>query len=133
MGESNLYYGGTKTPVLPGDRIKVNRILRPNVYATVVYIPGINKFDPKIGNDQWSYKIDNGDYYVIGYDPLNKNYTSKRISLSARANKEDHEKYKSFTAPTEIEGDVSILGELLWLFGLSVIIFIVIFVFKVIL
>ena len=133
MSESNLYYAGTKTPVLPGDRIKINRILRSNVYATVTYIPGINKFDPKIGNDQWSYKIDNGDYYVIGYDPLNKNYTSKRISLSARANKEDYEKSKSFIAPSEIEGNASILGELLWLFGLSVIIFIVIFVFKVIL
>ena len=133
MSESNLYYAGTETPVLPGDKIKISRILRPNVYATVTYIPGICKFDPKIGNDQWSYKIDNGDYYVIGYDPLNKNYTSKRISLSARANKEVYEKYKSFSAPSEIEGDTSILGELLWLFGLSVIVFLVLFVFKVIL
>ncbi len=131
MSESNLYYAGTEKPVLPGDRIKLNRLLRPNIFATVTYIPGISKFNPKIGNDQWSYKIDGGDYYVIGYDPLNKNYTSKRISLSARARKEDYEKFKSFMAPPEIEGDASILGELLWLFGLSVIIFIVIFLFKV--
>ena len=133
MDESNLYYAGTEKPVLPGDRIKINRLLRPNIFATVTYIPGVSQFDPKIGNDQWSYKIDGGDYYVIGYDPLNKNYTSKSISLSARASKEDYEKFKSFIAPSEIEGDVSILGELLWLFGLSVLILIVIFVFKVIL
>ncbi len=133
MGESNLYYAGTEKAVLPGDRIKINRLLRPNIFATVTYIPGVSQFDPKIGNDQWSYKIDGGDYYVIGYDPLNKNYTSKSISLSARASKEDYEKFKSFIAPSEIEGDVSILGELLWLFGLSVLILIVIFVFKVIL
>ena len=133
MNESNLYYAGTENPVLPGDRIKINRLLRPNIFATVTYIPGISQFDPKIGNDQWSYKIDGGDYYVIGYDPLNKNYTSKRISLSDRASKEDYEKFKSFISPSEIEGDASIPGELLWLFGLSVIIFIVIFVFKMIL
>ncbi|HHJ40558.1 MAG: hypothetical protein AXA67_10205 [Methylothermaceae bacteria B42] len=133
MSESNLYYAGTETPVLPGDKIRIRRILRPDVYATVTYIPGINKFNPEMGNDQWSYKIDNGDYYVVGYDPLNKNYTSKKISLSARANKKDHEKYKSFSIPPEVESDSSILGELLWLFGLSVIIFLVIFVFKVIL
>ena len=136
MNESNLYYAGTEKAVLPGDRIKIKRLLRQSIFATVTYIPGISKFDPKIGNDQWSFKVDGGDYYVIGYDPLNKNYTSKRISLYARASKEDYEKFKSFIAPSEpseTEGDTSILGELLWLFGLSIMIFILVFVIKVIL
>lgn len=133
MIESTLYYFGTDNPVLPGDRIKIMRLLRSTVCATVTYIPGVSKFDSNNGNDQWSYKIDNGDYYVIGYDPSNKHFASKRVSLISRADKESFDKYKSFVAPPEFESNASISSELIWLFAVAVAIFLVLFGLKVVL
>lgn len=131
MNESTLYYAGINEPVLPGDTIQIKRLLRSKAYATVTYILGISKYDSNNGNDQWSYKIDGGDYYVVGYDYLNKHFTNKCISLIARADEKEYKKMKSFVAPPETESDASVGSELLWLFGLAIGLFLIIFVVKV--
>ncbi len=131
MTESSLYYFGTNKPVLPGDRIEINRLLRSPIHATVTYVPGISKYDPRNGYDQWSYRVDDGDYYVIGFDPENKNHASKRISLIARASPELKRKYEIFVAPPEIESEESTLKEILMILGVVGLIFLAILGIKV--
>ena len=130
MNQSTLFYAGSNDLVLPGDTIQIKRILRSKVNAKVTYIPNLSKYDATNGNDQWSYKVNGGDYFVIGYDSQNKHFTSKRVSLISRANDKEYKKIKNTIAPPEIESDSSIISEIFWLFGLVLGIFVIIFLIK---
>ena len=119
MNQSTLFYSGTNELVLPGDTIQIKRILRPKVNATVTYIPNVSKYDSENGNDQWSYKVDGGGFFVIGYDSQNKHFTSKRVSLISRANDKEYQTAKNTVAPPELKSEDSIISELLWLFSIA--------------
>ena len=131
MTESKLYYFGTDYQVLPGDKIKIKRLFRSPICATVTYIPGISKYDKNNGDDQWSYRTDKGEYYLVGYDYLNKDFTRKSVSFIERVNEDEFNKIKEFIAPPELESDSSIFSELMFLVGIALIIFIIIFLFNV--
>lgn len=71
-GRSGLFYSGTKKEVCLGDRIRLKRWIRSDLYGTVCYIPGISKRHPELEYEdvkKWAIRLDNGTVLAMGYYP----------------------------------------------------------------
>lgn len=66
---SGLYYYGTHDEVRLGDRVRIKRWLRSDLYGTVCYIPGLSPTHAAIGNDQWAIRLDDETVVAMGYFP----------------------------------------------------------------
>jgi|GEM_PF-5908492 len=60
MSLRRLIYYGTEDEMQLGDHILVRRWLRPNVLATVTYIPGQSPPEPALTDYQFGYETDDG-------------------------------------------------------------------------
>jgi len=69
---SRLYYFGTRTEVMLGDKILWKRLLHRGIKGTVSYIPGINpKHDDFEFNGirQWGISLANNRILITRYSP----------------------------------------------------------------
>ena len=72
---SRLFYHGTSIEVHVGDRVKIQRWLRPPINGTVCYLPDISPYNKNIDEETlraWAIKLDNGAILIKGYDPGNQ-------------------------------------------------------------
>lgn len=68
MSSLHLFYHGTEDEVRLGDRIRVRRLLRSDLLATVKYIPGQSRPDPNILDHQWAYETGDGSVYIMDHE-----------------------------------------------------------------
>ena len=85
---SRLFYFGTNDEVQIGDRIRIKRWLRSDLYGVVCYIPGISDAHPSLEYDdvrKWAIQHEDGSLGVMGYDPENRyGQPGKGLTLVSR-------------------------------------------------
>lgn len=85
---SGLYYFGTREDVRLGDRVRIRRWIRSDLFGTVVYIPGLSPRHREMeGTDfrKWAIELEDSRRTVVGmyYGP-EESQPSKRIALVSR-------------------------------------------------
>lgn len=98
---SPFNYFGSDSPVRVGDRILVRSLFGRSRLATVIYIPGQSEFDRGLGDDQWAYKLDNGNIYAAGFFPGQFSHPGKRIEFVSRPGEEADEVIRAYRIPAE--------------------------------
>jgi hypothetical protein len=72
---SGLYYYGTGEDVRLGDRVRIRRWIRSDLFGVVCYIPGISSRHPALEYEdvaKWAIRLDDGTVFAMGYDTVNK-------------------------------------------------------------
>lgn len=71
LPHSLMFYHGTDTEILVGDRIRFRSIFRGwrILEGTITHIPGIASADPDLCEGEWAYATDDGWAFSGGYYP----------------------------------------------------------------
>lgn len=85
---SRMFYHGTNDEVQVGDRVRIRRWFRSDLYGTVCYIPGFSPQHRDLEYEdvkQWAIRLDNGTVLVTCYYPEGRfGQPRKNISLVKR-------------------------------------------------
>lgn len=104
MSKRRLIYFGTEDEMQLGDHIRVRRWLRPNVLATVTYIPGQSPLVPGITEYQFGYETADGELCVTDFrwlDGLSWSVVPKEIQLVCRCGEDVEAAIKSLKTPDQ--------------------------------